>query len=255
MSDSNLLVNYHDACVYESDLRLLESPTAWLNDACILFRLNWISQIRGRTRTSVADRSDNVLFLDPSVISFMMHQCDDDDLADLAQGWKLHQRKVVFVPVNDNHAASAHAFQIPGGGNHWSMMVVLIGMKNNSSSDMNEVKVKYLHFDSSVGCNERAARLVARRIQRAINLGSHAGEEAVVIECRTPQQNNGYDCGIFALGAAEALSDVSLLEGDLMPQSFEMALASFVADCGAAGFAGYLRHAISNDIKKLAGKL
>ena len=33
------LLNYHDVVVYPSDLALLESPTAWLNDTCIHFQL------------------------------------------------------------------------------------------------------------------------------------------------------------------------------------------------------------------------
>ena len=31
-----------------------------------------------------------------------------------------------------------------------------------------------------------------------------------VIECQTPQQRNGYDCGILALGFAEALTSTTI---------------------------------------------
>ena len=39
MSTDDLLVNYHDAVIYPSDLALLDSPTDWLNDACINFQM------------------------------------------------------------------------------------------------------------------------------------------------------------------------------------------------------------------------
>jgi hypothetical protein len=36
--------------------------------------------------------------------------------------------------------------------------------------------------------------------------GGSGGNLVSVIECQTPQQRNGYDCGILALGFAEALT-------------------------------------------------
>ena len=38
------LLNYHDAVIYPSDLALLDSPTAWLNDACINFQMAYLQQ-------------------------------------------------------------------------------------------------------------------------------------------------------------------------------------------------------------------
>ena len=36
------------------------------------------------------------------------------------------------------------------------------------------------------------------------------GNLVSVIECQTPQQRNGYDCGILALGFAEALTSTTI---------------------------------------------
>ena len=40
------LLDYHDAVVYPADLALLDSPTAWLNDACIHFHMARLQRTR-----------------------------------------------------------------------------------------------------------------------------------------------------------------------------------------------------------------
>lgn len=50
MSADDLLVNYHDAVIYPSDLALLDSPTDWLNDACINFHMRRLQHTQDETR-------------------------------------------------------------------------------------------------------------------------------------------------------------------------------------------------------------
>ena len=66
--DDKLLLNYHDAVVYESDLSILDSPTAWLNDSCIHFQMNRL-QFKQQECRSVdgSDLKGTDLFLDPYV--------------------------------------------------------------------------------------------------------------------------------------------------------------------------------------------
>lgn len=47
---NQLLINYHDAFIYSSDLALLDHQTAWLNDACIHFQLTRLSMLRREER-------------------------------------------------------------------------------------------------------------------------------------------------------------------------------------------------------------
>ena len=67
---SKHLLNYHDAVVYPSDLALLNSPTAWLNDACINFQMTRlqhrkVGEKRARkTDGTIIDQLED-LFLDP----------------------------------------------------------------------------------------------------------------------------------------------------------------------------------------------
>ena len=60
----------------------------------------------------------------------------------------------------------------------------------------------YIHVDSVTGTNARAAQAVADVLSRV--LGHNPG--ILVTELRTPQQCNGYDCGLRALAAAEILA-------------------------------------------------
>ena len=284
-----LLLNYHDACVYKSDLQLIVSPKEWLNDSCINFQMTRLQQQQQQQQQQKYKRecdgdqikndtnhSTNHLYLDPAVVSYMMHQCDDDDLIDLGRSWCSDLRKGrsistimssssrsnesnisslagIFVPVNDQNGAGADAFQTVGAGNHWSMMLVVL----SSIAQEDAFKVsQILHFDSAGRCNSSAANAVSARILRAISLGNGntANHDKVSLtHCSTPQQSNGYDCGIFALGSAEALSDVSLWSGqNVVVADVEASLQEFVTVNGGTDFAKALRQRIANDIRALA---
>ena len=67
-----LLLNFHDAVIYESDLSLLDSPTAWLNDACIHFQMTRFQHRKQGARIDDDLEGHEVvqledLFLDPYV--------------------------------------------------------------------------------------------------------------------------------------------------------------------------------------------
>lgn len=174
---NNFILNYHDAVLYNSDVKLLSGESEWLNDACIHFYLTVLQQ-----------RYPLVKFMDPSVITFLMHQCDDDDLEDFSSSFD--KTCVAYaVPINDGHQHGAN-WQNPGCGSHWSLLWI--------RSDV----VVYTHVDSVTGRNARAALAVANVLSRV--LGHNPG--IAVTELRTPQQYNGYDCGLHALAAAEILA-------------------------------------------------
>lgn len=240
MDDANpLLLNFNDACIYASDFHLLESSTAWLNDACIHFHL---------TRLQHKYKQKNrFLFIDPSVVSYMMHQCDDEDVNDLENVWRLElnfakdEPKMIFLPINDAHAANGTEFRQPGGGNHWSMLVLII---HNSRS-------KFLHFDSCRHSNHHASQTVAAKVSIVMQL---VEEEPIVECCETPQQTNGYDCGIFAISTAEALSEmpVKLALDPTIQEDTEQALKHFVQEKGGINeFAKRKRRDIAMDIRNL----
>ena len=264
MSDSGLIVNYQDACVYGSDLKLLDSRTAWLNDACVNFHLTRLRMLRASTADADVPA---LLYVDPSVVSYMIHQCDGDDLADLGRGWRRDLDRQgsdlglagIFVPVNDGHAAAA---MVPGGGTHWSMLLIVLGSSGSAVE-------RCLHFDSCGGSNAAAAAAVAAAACRALSPsrlagmggeGSSPAGPAGVTECSTLQQGNGHDCGLHALAAATALSRPSLWAADLgqLQTRMEDELRRYISSPGSGSgsgsgsggeFAGRMRSEIAENVR------
>lgn len=157
-----LILSYNGTCcIYQSDLQLLESDSEWLNDSCINFQMTRLSERTVEAATTIttavvavaddaetASKNDNganstgssssnndsndpirIVFMDPSIVSFFMHQIsiDDDEDRDEILGlynntWELNtqytqtQKKLksssqqsgskmvaMMIPINDNH--------------------------------------------------------------------------------------------------------------------------------------------------------
>ena len=201
-ADDELVINYHDACIYGRDLKLLKSRTAWLNDACLHYYFSCLQQ--------QLETKNYWLLWDPAVVSFLMHQCqdDDDDLLDLSRGYdNFRGVQRILVPINDNYVASN--WQVPGKGTHWSLMLVQVKCVDYDCESNRSLC--FFHFDSVPGSNQRAAQQVARKLTQLWSLVQQQqtirdnNNNVVVQECRVPTQANGYDCGIHVLATAEAL--------------------------------------------------
>ena len=187
--ENHLILNFHDAILYESDLELLESPIAWLNDSIILFGLKSLEQ-----RHTTA----SIQFMDPAVISFLMHQCTEDEyLLDFMEGnATLLKAERILCPISDGHIPSEQWQR--RHGTHWSLLIIEQSGGNNTS---------YYHWDSVRGSNAHAAQAVADKFAVII----HNNVTPIVIECASPQQDNGYDCGLHVLAAAEFLAPLESL--------------------------------------------
>ncbi|KAG6965909.1 hypothetical protein JG688_00007000 [Phytophthora aleatoria] len=175
------VLNYHDVQLYESDVALF-AGREWLNDNAINFYLQYLTQTVALC---------NVLLMDPAVVSCLLHQCEDEDeYQDLAAGLDLTSRQLCIIPVTDNDA-------LGGDSSHWSLLLYSDG--------------KFQHFDSSSGHNKHRARRVAESFELLLQAaGKHDGDGATGINTRlveevqdAPQQQNGYDCGMYVLVLAE----------------------------------------------------
>ncbi|KAL9183931.1 hypothetical protein ACHAXT_002017 [Thalassiosira profunda] len=291
MSSDAPILSYRDALIYPSDLALLDSKCAWLNDAVINFQMTRLQhrptatgsgEARGqRSRGRQPDGADggeggcvqpDDLFLDPSVVSFLMHQLpeDDEDFADgasnLVASWKLtrqsnspdlreHQRKRIFIPISDQFGADRSAFVRPGGGMHWSLLLWEIGAFCGGDAHVS-LGIRFQHFDSSKGCNASAARAVASKLLKVMCAPMSKKDCNIdsleVIECRTPQQRNGYDCcGVLTLFFAEALSSSGGF-GIPKEQRESLLATHFGNNGGHEKFALGLREKLGKDIRELA---
>jgi sentrin-specific protease 8 len=257
-----LILNYNDAVLYSSDLAILESKSAWLNDACIHFFL---------TRLSKIFFDGNFSFIDPSVLSFFMHQWDEEDddgdediLGLKSKGGPQQQQRLVFLPMNDNYIS--HMWRLPGGGIHWSLLVVVLPSeeeKNGSgaATSASQSPALFLHFDSSSGCNQKAAQAVSQKIYNVMekwkgkdHTSNDKNKEVAVQECTVPQQENGYDCGIHTLATAEALAKAFEKQdaGPCHKESSEEIIQKTVAT--SPSFCVDMRQRIVKDIEALIAK-
>lgn len=207
--DDELILNYRDAVVYGRDLKLLEESSSWLNDSLLHFGMlrlhhrycrpgdsdtedcdkNNDSDQDGSAKRSRQDHDRNehngsllapsapssILYVDPSVLSFLMHQVwggDEDEEELLSEFCTSHNYfrgvQVAFLPVNDDLADSRWntgcAHMGMAAGTHWSLLVVVSLASSSRENDDNKVDIKSLrfhHFDSVKGYNYAAAVAVA----------------------------------------------------------------------------------------------
>lgn len=119
----------------------------------------------------------------------------------------------MYWAVNNNARADC------SGGTHWSSLVY-----DARGCD-------FTHYDSSVPMNDGVARSLFGVISRAMGMTSRCRyREAIAF----PQQQNAYDCGMYALTVAALLLKIdtcSSIEGITLPaiQHAERATPSCIA--------------------------
>ena len=212
--------------------------------------------------------------------SFWMHQCmDQDEIDDFVNntqfpGCKGNNKRggIISIAVNDNMSTMSSAsnnnnnWQVPGSGNHWSLLVADVGVvseercekdtKDASSSMRNTLR--FWHFDSIRNSgNIQAAEDIAAKICLHVYPKASILTKSVH-QADTPQQQNGYDCGVHVLGAAKILS------------KYYASMTTTLTTSDKGGFTGttvespchrlqdleeYLRNEIGNDSQDFCSKL
>ena len=162
------------------------------------FSLQHYSKENSAIATSTFNDSihEKVLLLDPSIISFFMLQCNDnDDFEDLEKNIHTRKRDLIFLPITNRNS-------INDTSSHWSLLIFL----------RQESGYKFLHYDSHGAYNYLASIKVAKKLLKLIfplrshseisNSSSTASSKGnsfspVNQDTSSPQQNNSYDCGMY----------------------------------------------------------
>ncbi|KAK3408799.1 hypothetical protein EUGRSUZ_J00959 [Eucalyptus grandis] len=177
-SGDEKILSYKDVVLRRSDLEILSGP-CFLNDRIIEFYFSYLSSCYP---------SPDILLVPPS-IAFWIANCPDvEGLKDFIEPLDLPGKKLVIFPVNDNENVG-----LADGGSHWSLLV----FERDASV--------FVHHDSSGGMNGRYARQLYEVLVGFIN-GPNSASDAKFIQCSSsPQQLNGYDCGLYVIATARAI--------------------------------------------------
>ncbi|KAL5581176.1 hypothetical protein UlMin_013618 [Ulmus minor] len=170
-SDEKIL-SYNDVVLRREDLDILSGPN-FLNDRIIEFYFSYLAS---------SNPSDDILLVPPSISFWITNFPDKDSLKDFVEPLNLPDKRLVLFPVNDNNDVSVAA-----GGSHWSLLVY--ERKTNL----------FVHHDSNGGMNKWQAR-------KLYNAVSYAATDAKYIDFTdSPQQVNGYDCGLYVTAIARVI--------------------------------------------------
>ncbi|GMG98825.1 hypothetical protein Nepgr_000665 [Nepenthes gracilis] len=170
------ILSYNDVVLRQSDLDILSGPF-FLNDRIIEFYFSYLMS---------SYPSDDILLVSP-VVAFWIGNCPDEEaLRVFMEPLNLGAKKLVIFPINDNNDVTRAE-----GGSHWS----LLAFERNANI--------FVHHDSFRGANSwHAERLYASVVGF---MGCSESHGRYVEYADTPQQVNGYDCGVFVIAIARAI--------------------------------------------------
>ncbi|KAL1827024.1 hypothetical protein ACET3Z_005436 [Daucus carota] len=177
-SEEDIILSYNDVVLRQSDLHILSEPE-FLNDRIIEFYLSYLhSQFP----------SPDIMLVPPS-ISFWITNCPDvESVKHFVEPLKLPEKKLIIFPVNDNIDLTKAE-----GGNHWSLLAF--------ERDAN----LYVHHDSLGGYNTCHAKRLYEAVVPHMESSSTKSCGRFVECSSTPQQKNGYDCGLYVLAIARVI--------------------------------------------------
>lgn len=174
-------LSFHDVCLRESDVQVLRGPF-WLNDTLISFCFEYFRQIQ----FADSEISKKISFVTPDIVQLAKFY-DTDDLSPIVEALKWQDKELILFPVNDNSSSTE------AGGSHWSLLVY------------RKMTDTFEHFDSSSGsANYKVAVQVARVVHPIFNQQNKKKTKVTNINC--PQQQNGYDCGVFLIVFSECVA-------------------------------------------------
>ncbi|KAF8407456.1 hypothetical protein HHK36_006589 [Tetracentron sinense] len=200
------VLRYKGVVLRRSDLDILRNP-CYVDDDIINFYFSYLSSFCC---------SQDILLVPPAVSCCL---ASDEDLKDHLEHLKLSGKKLVIFSINNCDFSCGE-----GGGTHWSLLAYY--------RDMNA----FVHHDSMEGTNRWAAEKLYEAVKGSVGAASVSSASAsklsskgrnknkkgsaaaakftaaptsapCFIEHHTPQQLNGYDCGLYVMAIAKVICE------------------------------------------------
>ncbi|KAK2972762.1 hypothetical protein RJ640_019410 [Escallonia rubra] len=208
MADARVL-EYKDTVLRSSDLDILRGP-CYLNDQIIGFYFQYLAS---------SFDCDDLLLVSPSLSFWLAHTQDLDNQSVASMNFS--NKEVIIFSVNDNEDFGGH-----DDGSHWSLLVY--------DRSMNA----FVHHDSMQGANNLHAVKLYEAVKPFVGGASSSSTKpkssssstrnnkkkkkeptankpkpsaasnappAFIERSSTPQQTNGYDCGLYVIAIARII--------------------------------------------------
>lgn len=188
-----IVLSYHDCLLRVDDVNLLAGPH-WLNDAIIGFYFEYLEH---RLDDRDDDSCDDILFVSPEMTQ-LLKLTSSSEFPALMDSLSAADRKYIFFPLNNCDSREA------AGGSHWSLLVV-------------SQKKTVFHLDSCRGTNRSVAVKFANKIMDYFSAYGAKNME----ELKCPQQENGYDCGLFTLCLTDTIVQHILRNPEIRECNFD----------------------------------
>lgn len=166
-----IVLSYYDCLLRASDVALLQQPN-WLNDVIIGFYFEYLDK-----RFNKNGRTE-LYFISPELTQ-LLKMTDPSQYGAFFDTVSVSECKCILFPLNNCDSKDA------AGGSHWSLLVYC-----------KRDKTCY-HFDSSTGYNGNIASKFASNVMSYLLDKDEPAKQFIELDC--PQQDNGYDCGIYVL--------------------------------------------------------
>lgn len=170
------MLSYNDVVLRRSDLDILGGPR-YINDRLIEFYFAHLSA------ASPSAGAGAVLLVPPSISFWIANSPDFESLHEILAPLRLRERDLILFTVNNNTDVT-----LAEGGYHWSLLAY------DRRAD------GFFHHDSIEGLNRWHAEKLYNVAKNFVG-----NSRACLDERPTPQQRNGYDCGLHVMVAARAI--------------------------------------------------
>ncbi|KMT02133.1 hypothetical protein BVRB_9g207160 [Beta vulgaris subsp. vulgaris] len=172
----DMILSYNDVVLRRSDLDILSGPH-FLNDRIIEFYLSYLSS---------RYPSDNIFLVPPSIAFWLQNCSDEETLKSFVEPLNLPAKDLVIFPVNNNDDP-----MIAEAGSHWSLLLFYRTAK------------VFVHHDSFRGLNCPFSKKLYKAIKSF--MGNLDSDVRFLEDQSSPQQQNGYDCGLFVTAIASVI--------------------------------------------------